>query len=228
MKKSQFISNPMNYFNLFNRDEIEIFDARVINEDIVDVVYNEKNEFREDHPCSNVVIAAFVTCYARLKLYRELLEKLNERVIYYDTDSCIFIQKEGDWCPKLGNYIGDLTDEIKNPNSYINKFVSCGPKAYSYVVYNPDDHTEDCLIKVKGVRLDPITKSLITFDSMKNILNQYIFNQNNISIEVPQKRFKSNFAHDILVEDMRKDYRFVFNKRKIMPDYSTRPFGYKN
>ena len=156
----------------------------------------------QDHSCSNVVIAAFVICYARLKLYKELLEKLNKRVIYYDTDSCIFIQKEGDWCPQLGNYIGDLTDEItsvKNPNSYINKFVSCGPKAYSYSVYNPEDQTEDCSIKVKGVKLDTLTKSLITFDSMKNILDHYIFNQNIISIEVPQKRFKSNFAHDILV-----------------------------
>ena len=41
MKKSKFISNPLNFFSLFNEDEIEIFDARVINEDIVDVIFNE-------------------------------------------------------------------------------------------------------------------------------------------------------------------------------------------
>ena len=42
----------------------------------------------EPHACSNVIVAAFVTAQARLKLYG-ILEKLNEPVLYFDTDSII-------------------------------------------------------------------------------------------------------------------------------------------
>ncbi|CAB4015355.1 DNA polymerase [Paramuricea clavata] len=61
---------------------------------------------------TNVVIAAFTTAYARLKLY-EVLDQLNERVLYYDTDSVIFVSKPGESEPPLGPYLGQLTDELK-------------------------------------------------------------------------------------------------------------------
>ena len=43
---------------------------------------------------TNVVIAAFVTCYARLKLLK-LLTKLGKRVLYYDTNYVIFVSVPG-------------------------------------------------------------------------------------------------------------------------------------
>jgi len=43
----------------------------------------------------NVAVAAYVTNKARLKLY-EYLSKLWESVLYCDTDSVIFIQKDND------------------------------------------------------------------------------------------------------------------------------------
>jgi hypothetical protein len=39
----------------------------------------------------NVVIASFVTAYARLELF-EVLQKLGKNVLYYDTDSVIFMR----------------------------------------------------------------------------------------------------------------------------------------
>jgi hypothetical protein len=61
----------------------------------------------------NVVVAAYVTTQARLKLY-EYLSKMGESVLYCDTDSVIFIQKDND-PPKVetGDYLGDLTDELE-------------------------------------------------------------------------------------------------------------------
>lgn len=41
-------------------------------------------------PITNVVIAAYTTAQARLKLY-DYLDLLGERVLYYDTDSCIYV-----------------------------------------------------------------------------------------------------------------------------------------
>ena len=58
----------------------------------------------------NVSIGAFTTAHARLKLYN-VMDKLGDR-LYSDTDSLIFVSKDGDWEPPLGGYLGDLTDEI--------------------------------------------------------------------------------------------------------------------
>jgi DNA polymerase elongation subunit (family B) len=76
-----------------------------------------------------VVIAAFTTTYACLKLY-EVLDQLQERVLYYDTDSVIFVSKPGEPEPLLGPYLGQLTNKLKE--GYITTFILVGPKNYCY------------------------------------------------------------------------------------------------
>ena len=60
-------------------------------------------------------LGAFTTAHARLELY-DLLDKLDDRLLYSDTDSVVFVSKDGDWEPSLGPYRGDLTDEIGGQN----------------------------------------------------------------------------------------------------------------
>ena len=50
---------------------------------------------------------------------------------YYDTDSVIFSVKEGQWEPPLGDYLGELTNELDD-GDHIATFVSAGPKNYAY------------------------------------------------------------------------------------------------
>lgn len=69
---------------------------------------------------TNIFIAAFTTCHARLKLYGEL-NKLKKDVLYFDTDSIIY-STNGTNDPQLGNYLGDFTDELDG--EVITKFVS--------------------------------------------------------------------------------------------------------
>jgi hypothetical protein len=45
---------------------------------------------------ANVVVGAFVTAGARLKLYT-YLEALNRDVLYTDTDSIIFVSRDGEY-----------------------------------------------------------------------------------------------------------------------------------
>ena len=73
-----------------------------------------------------IFIAAFTPSYARLELY-SLLEKLDRRVLYTDTDSAIFVTRLGDWVPPLGPFLGDFTNELPDGDS-IAQFVSGGPK----------------------------------------------------------------------------------------------------
>ncbi len=46
-----------------------------------------------------------------MRLYEELF-KIDERVLYYDTDSIIFISKENHYEPELAYYLGKFTNEI--------------------------------------------------------------------------------------------------------------------
>ncbi len=77
---------------------------------------------------SNVVLGSFVTCYGRMRLYEELF-KIDDRVLYFDTDSIIFNSKESHYEPKLADYLVKFTNEIKGDN-YIEEFVKAGPKNY--------------------------------------------------------------------------------------------------
>lgn len=54
-----------------------------VNEDAVDVFYTMREEDVEINGKCNIFIAAFTTCYARLKLYREL-ERGGQQIVYYD------------------------------------------------------------------------------------------------------------------------------------------------
>ena len=56
----------------------------------------------ESHDCSNVIITAFVTAQVRLKLYSVLLP-LDKRVLYFDTDSVIYIHRPELWNPTIIN-----------------------------------------------------------------------------------------------------------------------------
>ena len=78
---------------------------------------------------TNDVIGSYVTAGARLHLY-DYLEKLQERALYTDTDSVVFIQtRDGAALVEIGDCSGAMTSELK-PNEIISEFVSGGPKKY--------------------------------------------------------------------------------------------------
>ncbi len=108
-----------------------------------------KNEFVETNARTNVIIAAYTTCQARLKLYEDL-EELGPRALYADTDSVIFTTKEGEKNLSLGDYLGDLTDEV--PEGVITQFVSAVPKNYALIIDN-SGHVET-VTKVRDITLN--------------------------------------------------------------------------
>ena len=60
----------------------------------------------------------------------EVRERLQKQVLYYDTDSVIYRWKEGQPQIDIGDYLGDMTDELDG--DVIVEFVSGGPKNYAY------------------------------------------------------------------------------------------------
>ena len=68
MSKVKIISDPTEYFDMLNSDKITVTDANFINDELIEVHYENLDEFVEAGGRTNVVIAAFSTAHARLKL----------------------------------------------------------------------------------------------------------------------------------------------------------------
>jgi hypothetical protein len=114
-----------------------------------------------------------------MRLYKELF-KIDERVLYFDTDSFIFISKENHYEPELADYLGKFTNEIKGDN-YIEEFVSAGPKNYSYKLNNGQT---SC--KIKGFSVNLIASVSLNFQSMRDL----VLNRNlEETIAVEQNKF---------------------------------------
>ena len=108
--KSQykFIRNTSEWFSLISDPRYVVVDVDFTHKNYLQVYYVEKNDYYESIADVNVVIACFTCAYGRLKMFGELT-KLDDRVLYMDTDSIIFLSKPGYYEPKLGDYLGDLT-----------------------------------------------------------------------------------------------------------------------
>ena len=90
-------------------------------------------------------------CYARLNLY-SYSEELERNVLYHDIDSIIYLDNGNVPSEPTGNYLGDMTDEFEKDfgsGSYITRFVSAGPKQYSYQVYCPVNSKKRFPVHVK-------------------------------------------------------------------------------
>ena len=85
-------------------ESIQIHDFQVINDKVLLVRYKLRDK-------SNIFIAAMTTCHACLTFYREIAH-LGDRVLYFDTDSIVFISRPGEYEPKLGEFLGEFTDEL--------------------------------------------------------------------------------------------------------------------
>jgi hypothetical protein len=84
---------------------------------------------------TNDVLGSYVTAGARLRLY-SYLDKLQERALYCDTDSVLYVQIT-DEQPLItcADNLGDIVSEL-GPSEYIQEFVSGGPKNYAYKIIN--------------------------------------------------------------------------------------------
>eukprot|EP00057_Strongylocentrotus_purpuratus_P035473 XP_799265.2 PREDICTED: uncharacterized protein LOC594742 [Strongylocentrotus purpuratus] len=216
------ISDPAQLYALLTSDEYRVLDLNFINDEMVEVRYVKNDEFEEQSPRSNVVIAAFTTAQARLKLY-DVIDRVGERVLYYDTDSVIYLERSNrpdEWCPPLGDYLGDLTDELDG--RYITSFISGGPKNYAYTT-----NTGESTCKVKGITLNYSNSQVINYETMKQMVkNVGSGPSEKITVTNPHQITRVNKRQRIETRMGRKDYRVVYDKRVIKPDFFTIPYGY--
>ena len=121
----------------------------VMNDECVEVAFDKIDE-DADRGQINIFVATFTTCWARLRLYHHL-ETVNLKSLYFDTDSVVINGGPDNSRSYLGNFLGDMTDELDpgdGMHDHIVEFVSCGPKNCGY-------GTKREKTEVKGARAHP-------------------------------------------------------------------------
>ena len=211
-------------YDLLMNPAIDTNSVQVINEDVLIVNWEYKDEAAEMLPTVNVCIAAYTTAQARLKLY-SYLEELGDRVLYYDTDSVIYISSEGSIDPPTGSFLGDMTDELEGEygiGSYITEFVSGGPKHYGYEVFSTSKNKLIGKCKVKGFTLNYNVSKLINLTSMKeSVMGE------NTAIPITSYNIRRTKQHDVISRTEVRNYQATSSKRAFLDDYDSLPYGHK-
>lgn len=171
----------------------------------------------------NIFIACFTTALARLKLYAEL-EKLNEQVLYYDTDSVIYSCKEGEVKVPTGVFLGQMTDELGGDS--ITKFGSAGPKSYCY---RTAKGKTEC--KNKGTKSSYGINQVLNCASMMNDiqqeLSQALERRRLMAIEIKNHFVTDSTNKTVSLTDLVKIFQVNWDKRVVdRTTGMTYPYGY--
>ena len=102
LNQIEFVHNRKRFGDLVPSKSKNIHDIHIVNEVCVMVTFLEEDDYNEGNNSSNLANAALTTSYARLRLLK-MLRQLDNRVLYFDTDSVIYTSKPGVWEPPQGN-----------------------------------------------------------------------------------------------------------------------------
>ncbi|XP_069109808.1 uncharacterized protein [Argopecten irradians] len=234
------------FFQCLSDPRKNVKDFHIISDDIIQLTWENGNDTVPENMQTNVFIASFTTTYARLRLYTECLEKLEDRVLYMDTDSVIYVQRRDDQPLPLGDLLGELTSEL-DEDDYIEEFVSGGPKQYAYKTVKGK---REC--KIRGFSLNYTNKKLLNFDSLQELLvspnsgegrgkkrEHECDVESNVQTKKKKKKEKTvpltnrrkitrhKLKRKIYNREEEKHYKVVYTKRVLQEGtFDTLPYGY--
>jgi hypothetical protein len=131
---TELISNPQEFYKFLATPGIEVVNLLFASDHVVWISWTYAAEGKIPNlPHTNEGIGSFATAGARIHLYA-YLDNLQERAIYTDTDSIIYIHDDAEH-PVIdcGDELDSMTNELQ-PGEFIEEFVSGGPKNYAYRV----------------------------------------------------------------------------------------------
>jgi hypothetical protein len=110
-----------------------------------------------------------VAAGARIHIYC-YLNRLQDKAIYCDTDSCIYEQpNKGFPLVETGDKLGEMTFELK-PDEIISEVVCAGPKNFTYKTVNTKTAECKTVCKRRGITLNYHASQLVNFAKMKEII----------------------------------------------------------
>ncbi|XP_046752100.1 uncharacterized protein LOC124414953 [Diprion similis] len=224
--KTEVIKTRQQLLELLTNPKVEVSGLLLVNDDVLYVHWSHAQHSVEPSALANVVIAAYTTAQALLKLY-SYLEKVDRRVLYYDTDSVIHTRnhhRPNAYEPPTGNFLSDQTDELEpyGCGRFIRAFVSGGPKFYAFVVKRPNGEVVE-ISKVKGITLNHTASSKPNFEAIKGMVLQAA-----APINLEYRAIRRSELHAVVTRSECRTCKPVLAKRHCCVDsFDTLPYGYR-
>ena len=168
--KTKMISDPHELYRFLATPGIEVASLVVASDDVVWA----SRRFIQEEDISNLhhtnkVIVAYVAAGARLHLYN-YLHRLQERAIYCNTDSVVFVQPRAESpLVETGDNLGDITSEHE-PSEIIEEVVCGGPKNYAHKVVDTRTGKRKRVCKVRGITLNYNASRVVNFDVIRDMI----------------------------------------------------------
>ncbi len=115
---------------------LQINDIIDVSDDMLLLTYHFKTDNLPIQGNLSLIIAIFTTSHARVHPYTYLKMVPPEQLLYFDTDSVMLVEKDGEHCLPRSNKIGGLKDELEEFGAHCHGSVFCsgGPKTYALKV----------------------------------------------------------------------------------------------
>ena len=222
--QTEAVSSPAKLFDKLTNTTLNVQHIRMCNDDLLEVVFTHHDDNVPPSIKTNIFIAAFTTCWARLKLY-DHLDSLGEQVLYYDTDSVIYRHITPNPAVATGDFLGEMTNELEG-DDHIVEFVSGSAKNYGYKTKNGKT---EC--KVRGFTLNVRGAGSLNYIIMKNNiiseLEQPLETKRSVAVTNPNHFKRDQTQKRIALVNQTKQYGLVFDKRVVDPvSKRSYPFGY--
>lgn len=170
----------------------EFRSLHIIGERTLYTVLNNGEEVKPQFHKTYLPAALFVPAYGRLQLW-EQLNKLGKRVLMNDTDSIIYVYKPDEYNIPQGDIWGEWeVEDLDSKNGGIVEFVGLAPKTYALKTFN-----DKTLVKAKGLSLKLAHQKLVNFNVFRELVKEYLDNDDIKIVAVPQAGFRHNHGEGI-------------------------------
>ena len=199
----------------------------IIDSGCIELRFTEDVDLHVESDYISEITAVFTTANARVRLYKMLDWLHPSQICYCDTDSVMFVtnsknpnHKDPNKAPKdieTGYGLGQWEDEFKGQD-HIVELVVGGAKSYSYKTASGK-----VVLKQKGITLDKANDSVVSFDSMVDM----VLNDKRIQT-IPRTIFKwETGSKNIVNTQISKSIKSTVNEKRTVDGHDTKPFGWQ-
>uniref|UniRef100_A0A914DWP8 DNA-directed DNA polymerase n=1 Tax=Acrobeloides nanus TaxID=290746 RepID=A0A914DWP8_9BILA len=207
--KNQIVNWQNSSQNPYKDHKLDVLDATPVSDYTMRVTYRVKEDFVNEHPSSNIVLALWTTSAARVHLYTQMRAIENTSgcsLLYTDTDSVIFKHPVG-------------VMPVKNMHG--------GNKQYGLKMIHRETGEEKRILKIRGITLDYKTCQKLHYDNFKEDMVKN-FGNPHCALVLDYKRIKVDSKARIATTHETKTYKPFYDKGIVMMDWTCVPPGYNN